>query len=129
MLNTTINLRLCFYFTDIRLSGFGVTHGGSIEVLHKGIWGTINGKLSANEGRVVCRELGYHEVKKVLKVNVEVQEIANTVIWIMLVKCNGSEENLRHCFNAKTSQEMLDKYGFKPGVGVLCKMSKSRTHI
>ena len=103
-----------------------MTHGGRIEVLHKGIWGTINGNFSTNEGRVVCRELGYHDVKKVLKVDVEIQELCNIVIWIMLVECNGSEENLRHCFNTKTSQEILNNYNSKPGVGVLCKMSKSR---
>ncbi|XP_001638333.2 signal peptide, CUB and EGF-like domain-containing protein 3 isoform X2 [Nematostella vectensis] len=78
---------------QIRLS-----HGsyGRVEVLHNGQWGTVcDDHWTINEGRVVCRWLGYGSVVSVHQAAHYGQ--GSGPIWLDEVHCSGNEATLFSC--------------------------------
>ena len=86
---------------------------GRVEVLHKGVWGTVcNDYFGIREAKVVCRMLGFSTS------NAQVYNLTKTVdyqrsdgpIWIRFTsnnKCSGTEPSLAEC---KVSQLFVYVY-------------------
>ena len=116
-----------FVGIDIRLVGFNVGHAGRIEILNKGVWGVVvQNKVGAifgyTESKVACRELGYHDIQKVLTVQDFPQiesPVHHKVIWLSEVACKGNESRLLECGHKPYTVNNV--YGTS---GVLCKHSK-----
>ncbi|EDO46437.1 predicted protein, partial [Nematostella vectensis] len=69
---------------------------GRVEVYHNGQWGTVCGDhWTINEGRVVCRWLGYGSVVSVHKRAYHGQ--GSGPIWLDNVHCSGNEATLFLC--------------------------------
>ena len=106
----------------IRLRGFDRHHAGRIEVLHNGIWGTINSfdnPLSFTEGRVVCQQLGYHDALRILNLE-EVPDAWKKINWAKNITCNGNENRLQNCSWSLDNDEYV--HHSNDG-GVICKLS------
>ena len=107
---------------DIRLNGFNSGHGGRIEILHKGIWGTLgsfDNTFGYREARVACRQLGYHDAFRPLNLR-EVPYVSRGIIWSSNIKCNGTESRLPDCKLTQDKERVTHVYD----VGVICKMSE-----
>ncbi|XP_048590381.1 protein kinase C-binding protein NELL2 isoform X2 [Nematostella vectensis] len=69
---------------------------GRVEVLHNGAWGTVcDDHWTTNEGRVVCRWLGFGSVESVHKGAHDGQ--GSGPIWLDDVHCSGNEATLFSC--------------------------------
>ncbi|XP_028407376.1 deleted in malignant brain tumors 1 protein-like [Dendronephthya gigantea] len=81
----------------LRLQGpLSVNGSGRVEVLYHGYWGTICGDgWDMKIARVVCRQLGYQDVARVLEAN-EVPR-SSRMTWLSKVACTGEEENITSC--------------------------------
>ena len=112
-------------YLEIRLNGFKSHHAGRIEVLHKGVWGTINSRgntFGYREAKVACRQLGFPDALRPLNHN-EVPAVARGPIWSKKIQCNGTESNLRDCNWIKDGSKYMTHYWDS---GVICKMRKLR---
>jgi deleted-in-malignant-brain-tumors protein 1 len=109
--------------SEIRLNGFNSHHAGRIEVLYKGIWGTLNSLKNLfgyAEARVACRQLGYLDAFRPLNHN-EVPHVSRGTIWSENIKCNGTESRLQDC---NWVQGDFKHVRYRLNSGVICKMSK-----
>ncbi|XP_028407294.1 deleted in malignant brain tumors 1 protein-like [Dendronephthya gigantea] len=82
---------------SLRLQGQLSEDGtGRVEVLYKGQWGTIcdNG-WGLQDARVVCRQLGYHNVVRTLQRSEVIP--GSGPIWLNNVDCTGEERNIESC--------------------------------
>jgi serine protease 12 (motopsin) len=69
---------------------------GRLEVYHNGSWGTVCGdNWDNNDGLVVCRMLGYQQVKFTGPVGDNLP--GSGPIHMDEVKCNGTETSLKDC--------------------------------
>ncbi|EDV19474.1 uncharacterized protein TRIADDRAFT_62104 [Trichoplax adhaerens] len=69
---------------------------GTIEVSHKGKWGTIcDHKWDQNDAVVICKQLGYTGAIRVAKMAEFGQ--GNGTVWLTDVQCKGNELNLHQC--------------------------------
>ena len=112
----------------IRLEGLDRPHAGRIEVLHKGIWGsvndflswTINNNFSLSEAKVACQQLGYRDALRPLNIQ-EVPNARKGTIWTKTIGCDGTERQLQDCkWNTDNSRGLQHSYD----AGVICKISK-----
>ena len=113
------------FLLAIRLKGFDRPHAGRIEVLYKGVWGTVNAyknELSFTEARVVCRQLGYRDAVRALNVH-EVPNVGRGAVWTKNIKCNGTESRLHDC---KWTVDNFNHVNHNYDGGVICKFSKFR---
>jgi len=79
---------------NIRLRGGSSEKEGRVEVFHRGEWGTVcDDSWKAENARVVCFELGFTSVKKVL------QSFGPGAgkVWLDRVNCYGNESALVKC--------------------------------
>ncbi|XP_028407269.1 scavenger receptor cysteine-rich domain superfamily protein-like [Dendronephthya gigantea] len=83
----------------VRLQGPSSENGtGRVEVLYHGYWGTISDYgWDMKDAKVVCRQLGYLDVAKMLQRN-EVPS-GSGQIWLDNVACTGEEQNISSCFH------------------------------
>ena len=86
----------CDQEVQVRLIGGNNFTSGRVEVLYKGVWGTVcDDNFGEEEGRVVCTMLGY---PRGVKVYPEAAFGAGEgPIWINNIVCNGSENSLIDC--------------------------------
>ena len=82
---------------SVRLQGPSSTNGsGRVEVYYHGQWGTIcDDGWDFRDARVVCRQLGYPEVARVLREN-QVPS-GSGEIWLSHIACTGEEQNITSC--------------------------------
>ena len=83
--------------TYIRLGGSNVPLEGRIDVFRQEEWGTAcyrDSNFFMINARVVCRELGFHNV---VKQNRLFCSEATGKIWLHSVKCRGDEKSLVFC--------------------------------
>ncbi|KAJ7345840.1 hypothetical protein JRQ81_001790 [Phrynocephalus forsythii] len=80
---------------SIRIAG-GVSRG-RVEILHNGEWGTIcDDDWDENDGRVVCRMLGYSNVLSTFTA-----DPGTGTIWLDNVNCLGNENTIFECNKSK----------------------------
>ncbi|XP_028407289.1 deleted in malignant brain tumors 1 protein-like [Dendronephthya gigantea] len=81
----------------VRLQGLSSKNGtGRVEVFYHGYWGTIcDYRWDMKDAKVVCRQLGYPDVAKILQRN-EVPS-GSEQIWLDNVNCTGEEQNISSC--------------------------------
>uniref|UniRef100_A0A4W4DUI4 SRCR domain-containing protein n=1 Tax=Electrophorus electricus TaxID=8005 RepID=A0A4W4DUI4_ELEEL len=84
---------------SVRLMDGGGRCSGTVEVLHRGQWGTVcDDDWDMRDAAVVCRELGCGEPVDVLG-NSHFGPGSGT-IWMDDVDCTGSESTLKNCTSA-----------------------------
>ncbi|XP_028407328.1 deleted in malignant brain tumors 1 protein-like isoform X2 [Dendronephthya gigantea] len=71
---------------------------GRVEVFYKGQWGTIcDNRWDLRDARVVCRQLGYHNVVRTLPRSEVIS--GSGPIWLANVYCTGEEQNINSCLH------------------------------
>ena len=107
---STIESNPCITPGKLCLVGGGGDHEGNVVIGGKPV---CDDNWDMNDGRVVCRELGFHEVERITK---ESQFGKVSVNFIMdNVECIGTEERLFNCtYNSD------DDCGATEGAGVVC---------
>ena len=107
----------------VRLGGSSVPLQGRVEVIHRGIWGTVcRDKIWTEvDGRVVCRELGFFGVDSHTFTN-----FAKTtgIMWLRDVKCDGSEVSLAFCEHNNWKDNCQNNIN---EVGVSCKFHRNES--
>lgn len=84
----------------LRLTGSSSQSEGRVEVLHKGMWGTIcDDHWGLQEATVVCRMLNYSSSAKAISSAHRYYGPGNLSypIWLTNVKCQGDEQNIADC--------------------------------
>jgi serine protease 12 (motopsin) len=80
----------------IRLVGGYSSYEGRVEVLYRGVWGTVCGNLwDDSDSQVVCRQLGFSHA-----LNYRTEAFygqGSGPIWMNSVSCTGSEQALSSC--------------------------------
>ncbi|XP_077333545.1 macrophage scavenger receptor types I and II [Lithobates pipiens] len=80
----------------VRLSDGFEPHKGRVEVFYNGQWGTIcDDEWDNNDGKVVCKMLGFSGVSKVF--NKAFFGQGKFKIWMDDVKCTGYESSITKC--------------------------------
>ncbi|XP_015996363.1 CD5 antigen-like isoform X1 [Rousettus aegyptiacus] len=83
---------------DLRLVGGDTRCSGRLEVLHKGVWGSVcDDGWGENEDQVVCKQLGCGEF---LFLSVKARRSFGPGvgrIWLDDVHCSGKEQSLEQC--------------------------------
>ena len=87
-------LEICLYIVvKVRLQGDHAKDEGLVQVLYKNEWGTICCTYHRPQnGRVICRMLGYEDVRIYRKVLT-----SSGRVWMMNVLCHGNEQSIAHC--------------------------------
>ncbi|XP_028399563.1 scavenger receptor cysteine-rich type 1 protein M130-like [Dendronephthya gigantea] len=82
---------------SLRLQGPLSENGtGRVEVFYHGQWGTIcDDTWDVNDARVVCRQLGYPDDVRSLRVDEVTRGTGH--IWLDQVACTGKETNITSC--------------------------------
>ncbi|XP_019523709.1 PREDICTED: CD5 antigen-like [Hipposideros armiger] len=103
---------------DLRLVGGDSRCSGRLEVLHKGIWGSVcDDGWEEKEDQVVCKQLGcgtslYPSVKARRSFGPGVGRI-----WLDDVRCSGKEQSLDQCQHRFWGHHNCNH---KEDVGVIC---------
>ncbi len=78
----------------MRLLGGNSPCSGTVEVLHRGQWGTVCGAgWDMADAAVVCRELDCGEPVDALTD----AQVGSSLAWINNAMCTGSESTLKKC--------------------------------
>lgn len=114
------------YPLDVRLSYAPVHYAGCVEVNYAGIWGDVGMfRWDREDGRVVCRQLGYQDVLTVLwRCNNWLGGKPNVVTWMDTVQCTGNESSLTNC----THEWQTYRSSFRFDAGVVCQ-NRSQTDL
>ncbi|XP_071965623.1 uncharacterized protein [Antedon mediterranea] len=109
--------------STVRLRGGSTRAEGRVEVYHNGAWGTVcNDNFNLNEAYVVCRQLGFFSIKKI--VNRKWFGVGSGAIHLNHLKCTGVEYGLLNCEYTDFPSECTHKQD----AGVLC-LSKESTEV
>ncbi len=101
---------------NVRLVGGHSRCAGTVEVLHRGQWGTVcDIAWDLVDAAVVCRELDCGEPVDVLA-NAHFGPGSGPV-WMGFVRCVGSESTLKDCGSAGWDQSYCDH---AKDAGVIC---------
>ncbi|KXJ07932.1 Scavenger receptor cysteine-rich type 1 protein M130 [Exaiptasia diaphana] len=77
---------------DIRLENGAAPHSGRVGIRYGNTWGTLCNKgMDKNDGKVICRMLGYDGVSHVFTIP------GNATIWLSDLECNGEEDSIADC--------------------------------
>ena len=113
------------------MNAFNSSRYGRVEVLYKGVWGTICGdSWDLRDADVVCRQLGYEGALSALR-NTTVRYSAfgqrTGQIWLNELNCNGNETSISDCKHRGWGAHDC-RYYFD--AGVVCRpTSKAMKHI
>lgn len=112
------------YPLKVRLSHAPVQYAGCVEVEYAGIWGDVGMfRWDHEDGRVVCRQLGYQDVLTVMwRCSFKLARVSNVVTWFDNVQCIGNESSLTNC----TLERQRYRSSFGYDAGVVCQ-NKSQT--
>lgn len=112
------------YPLEVRLSYFPVQYAGCVEVKYAGIWGDVGMfHWDQEDGRVVCRQLGYQDVLTVIwRCSYWQAGEHNVVTWLDNVQCIGNESSLTNC----TLERQTYRSSLGYDAGVVCQ-NKSQT--
>ena len=93
---------------QLRLKGAPVPHAGRLELLYKGVWGTIRQfhhyfswghrfRMTPESTRVICRQLGFSDA--ILSTGWSVFGPGTGPQWFTAysLRCSGSETNIMNC--------------------------------
>ena len=106
------------YPLEVRLSPAPVHYAGCVQVKYAGIWGDVGRfRWDQEDGRVVCRQLGYQDVLTALwGCSVLLTEKGNVVTWLDNVQCVGNESYLTNC----THEQQRSRSSLGYDAGVVC---------
>ena len=77
---------------------FNSSRYGRVEVLYKGVWGTICGdSWDLREADVVCRQLGYEGALSAPIFGYPTSGQNTRQIWLNGVNCEGNETSISEC--------------------------------
>ncbi|KXJ07926.1 Scavenger receptor cysteine-rich type 1 protein M130 [Exaiptasia diaphana] len=77
---------------EIRLETGTAPHSGLVGIRYAKTWGTLCNKgLGTNDGKVICRMLGYDGVSHMFTIP------GNGTIWLSDLECNGEEDSIVDC--------------------------------
>jgi len=80
----------------VALVGGGNPRVGRLEVFHANQWGTVcDDGFTDAAAKVVCYSLGYGYVGR--KVNINLYDVGDGLIWLKSIKCNGTEQHIGAC--------------------------------
>ena len=81
---------------QVRLAGGNNVTSGRVEVLYKGVWGTVcDDNFDSEEGSVICKMLGFPGGVRIHKE--AVFGPGEGPIWINNILCNGNETRIDQC--------------------------------
>ena len=113
--------------TAVRLvNSFNSSSSGRVEVLYKGVWGTICGdSWDLQDAAVVCRQLGFEGALTALRTSEFGSRIGQ--IWLDEVQCGGDESSISECVHRGWGDHDCSYYYT---AGVLCRpRSKAMRHL
>ena len=80
------------------MNSFNSSRYGRVEVLYKGVWGTICGDYwDLRDADVVCRQLGHEGALSAPKFRYPAFGQNTGQIWLNGVNCEGNETSLSEC--------------------------------
>ncbi|XP_055845974.1 uncharacterized protein LOC129911960 [Episyrphus balteatus] len=86
---------VCNSTVEFRLKGGNVKQEGRLEVLYRGVWGTIcDDDFGQTEAQVACNSLGYYGPAKIVK---NAFGPGSGPIWLDQISCFGNETTLDTC--------------------------------
>ncbi len=101
---------------NVRLVGGHSRCAGTVEVHHRGQWGTVCGDFwDLSDAAVVCRELDCGEPVDALSDFHFGPESER--VWMKYVACTGSESTLKNCGSSGWGKNTCD---YNEGAGVIC---------
>ena len=113
--------------TAVRLvNSFNSSSSGRVEVLYKGVWGTICGdSWDLQDAAVVCRQLGFEGALAAFRASEFGPRIGQ--IWLDEVQCGGDESSISECVHRGWGDHDCSYYYT---AGVLCRpRSKTMRHL
>ena len=104
--------------TAVRLvNSFNSSSSGRVEVLYKGVWGTICGdSWDLQDAAVVCRQLGFEGALTALRTSEFGSRIGQ--IWLDEVQCGGDESSISECVHRGWGDHDCSHYST---AGVVCR--------
>ena len=79
---------------QIRLNGGRDPREGRIELLYNGVWGSVCGSFNYLAAKVVCKMLGFANVRRVIS---NKYGYGSGFSWLNSVSCSGRENNIIEC--------------------------------
>ena len=80
------------------MNSFNSSRYGRVEVLYKGVWGTICGdSWDLRDADVVCRQLGYEGALSAPIFRYPTSGQNTRQIWLNGVNCEGNETSISEC--------------------------------
>jgi len=80
----------------VAVVGGGNPRVGRLEVFHANQWGTVcDDEFTDAAAKVACYSLGYGYVGR--KVNINLYDVGDGLIWLNSIKCNGREQHIGAC--------------------------------
>ena len=113
--------------TAIRLvNSFNSSSSGRVEVLYKGVWGTVCGdSWDLQDAAVVCRQLGLEGALAAFRASEFGPRIGQ--IWLDEVQCGGDESSISECVHREWGDHDCSHYYT---AGVVCRpRSKAMKHL
>jgi deleted-in-malignant-brain-tumors protein 1 len=114
-----VSLLITFFYTlassteDIRLADGTTSNEGRVEILIRGVWGTVcNSDWDMRDANVVCRMLNY-------KGAISARENfgpGTGPIWLTRLSCVGYERNIVNCTHDGLGQTSSCSHGNDAGV-------------
>ena len=125
------NLSLIALGYQLRLKGSPVPHAGRLELLFKGVWGTIYQSshhstvfaMTSESTRVICRQLGFSD--GILSTGFSIFGPGTGPQWFSsdYLRCSGNEANIMNC--TLHDPLRLKRYDDEADVSVVCKANDS----
>ncbi|CAB4062623.1 SVH1 [Lepeophtheirus salmonis] len=112
------SLKQCKTPIELRLVNGNNMTSGRVEVLFKGVWGTVcDDNFGEAEGGVVCRNLGFKNHEALIHGQAAF-EAGEGPIWIESIQCEGTESSLKECHSSSWSPSYRCKH--MEDVGLEC---------
>ena len=108
------------HFAAVRLTGSKMSREGRVEVFMNGLWGSVcNSAFRRKDARVVCRMLGFPDVKYALLWPPLPNQRSNQPMWIDNLQCTGNESSIFNCGNVVYGKYHCER-GRSEEIGVIC---------